>query len=144
MIKKLLLLFMGFWSILGYSASTECYAGYEIEKSTVPCQILKSEASRSMTSDEPKSIDSEDRISVQETGSFTISPNPATNTLNIIVLDDNTESVLQVFDVLGKQILKRRLTRLETKFDVSNWKSGIYLVKVSNDKGSQTKRFIKQ
>ncbi len=41
---------------------------------------------------------------------------------------------LEVFDVLGKQIHKTTITQLETSIDVSHWKTGVYLVKMSNDK----------
>lgn len=76
---------------------------------------------------------------------YTIKPNPSRQYLNINL--ENTASVdynVEVYDVLGKQIYKQRLSRLESSIDVLNWKSGVYLVKVFNDTQSQTKRFLKQ
>ena len=76
---------------------------------------------------------------------FSIKPNPSSNFLNI-----NLESVqlndyqLEVYDVLGKRVYQRLLSRVQSSVDVSNWKSGVYLVKVFNDQQSQTKRFLKQ
>lgn len=75
---------------------------------------------------------------------FTISPNPGTNKLNIKLPVYNSDTKLEVFDVLGKRIYKGLIPQLESSIDVSNWRSGIYLVKVYNDKTTQTKRFIKQ
>lgn len=75
---------------------------------------------------------------------FTISPNPAKNKLNITLPSALKNMTLEVFDVLGKRIHKSTITQLEASVDVSRWKNGVYLVKISNDKESQTKRFIKQ
>ena len=75
---------------------------------------------------------------------FTIVPNPAKNKLNITLPNKNEDLKLEVFDVLGKQVYKGLITQLESSINVSNWKSGVYLVRVSNDKTTQTKRFIKQ
>lgn len=74
---------------------------------------------------------------------FTISPNPAKTKLNII-LPSNDEVKLEVFDVLGKRVYNGAVSQLSSSIDVSNWRSGVYLVRVSNDKETQTKRFIKQ
>lgn len=74
---------------------------------------------------------------------FTISPNPARTKLNI-VLPSNEEVKLEVFDVLGKRVYNGVVSQLSSAIDVSNWRSGVYLVRVSNDQGTQTKRFIKQ
>ncbi len=51
---------------------------------------------------------------------------------------------LEVYDVLGKQIYRGQLTSDDTSIDVTNWRSGVYLVKLSSDQSTQTKRFIKQ
>ncbi|WP_299526263.1 T9SS type A sorting domain-containing protein [Winogradskyella sp.] len=74
---------------------------------------------------------------------FTISPNPAKDKLNI-VLSSNDEMKLEVFDVLGKRVYHASISQLSSSIDVTNWRSGVYLVKVSSDQGTQTKRFIKQ
>ena len=75
---------------------------------------------------------------------FVISPNPAEDKLNIKLLSANENVKLEVFDVLGKLIYKGEITQLESSVNISNWKSGVYLVRVSNNKSTQTKRFIKQ
>lgn len=75
---------------------------------------------------------------------FVISPNPAKNKLNIQLPIANDDVSLEIFDVLGKKVYRGLLTRLESSINVSNWKSGVYLVRVSDGKSTQTKRFIKQ
>ncbi|MEO1033116.1 MAG: T9SS type A sorting domain-containing protein [Bacteroidota bacterium] len=79
----------------------------------------------------------------KQNAEFTISPNPAKNKLNI-VLPSNEDMKLEVFDVLGKRVYHGTISQLSSSIDVSNWRSGVYLVKVSNDQATQTKRFIKQ
>ncbi|MDN3492291.1 T9SS type A sorting domain-containing protein [Winogradskyella bathintestinalis] len=75
---------------------------------------------------------------------FKISPNPSKNKLNIKLPRSSENMTLEVFDVLGKRIHKSVITKLEASVDVSGWKTGVYLVKVSDENNSQTKRFIKQ
>lgn len=75
---------------------------------------------------------------------FDISPNPAKSELNISLSNADSDLTLEVFDVLGKRVYKGIISKLEYSVNISNWKSGVYLVRVFNDKTSQTKRFIKQ
>lgn len=77
-------------------------------------------------------------------GLFKISPNPSKNRLNIKLPKSFDNMTVEVFDVLGKRVHKSVITNLDSTIDVSRWKTGVYLVKVSNDIESQTKRFIKQ
>ena len=75
---------------------------------------------------------------------ITISPNPARNTLNIKLPNSDSDMKLEVFDVLGKRVYQGIITQLESSVNVLNWKSGVYLVRVSNNDMVQTKRFIKK
>ncbi|WP_411767026.1 T9SS type A sorting domain-containing protein [Winogradskyella sp. A3E31] len=75
---------------------------------------------------------------------FSIKPNPSSNFLNIKLDEFTTELSIEVYDVLGKRIYNGKLTKLETSIQVSGWKSGVYLVRVSNDITTHTKRFMKQ
>lgn len=75
---------------------------------------------------------------------FKISPNPSTSELNIQLSEVNDDLKVEVFDILGKRILIKDISQVNTRINVSGWESGVYLVKVSNDGSTQTKRFIKQ
>ena len=66
------------------------------------------------------------------------------NKLNIKLPLSDGVLKLEVYDVLGKRVYKGLITQLESSVNVTNWKSGVYLVKVSNNEIVQTKRFIKQ
>ncbi|MGJ8550215.1 T9SS type A sorting domain-containing protein [Winogradskyella wichelsiae] len=84
------------------------------------------------------------QVSPTQIEEFTISPNPANSTLNITLPNTDGDLKLEVFDVLGKRVYKGVITKLEWSVNVSNWKKGVYLVRLSDDKTTQTKRFIKQ
>ena len=77
--------------------------------------------------------------------SFQLRPNPARSFVNLRVYGSSANAKIEVFDVLGKRILTQTVSALEeSKINVSNWNDGVYLVRVTTDKGSDTKRFIKQ
>lgn len=75
---------------------------------------------------------------------FKISPNPAKSKVTISLPNGATNVKLDVFDVLGKKVMTKTLSSLNSTFDVSKWNSGIYLMRITSDNGTQTKRFVKQ
>ena len=80
----------------------------------------------------------------EQESSLKLYPNPSNSVLNIQLQSVNANGTLQVFDVLGKQILTQSITSEDiSKIDVSNWDSGLYLIKISSEDGEETKRFIK-
>ncbi len=80
----------------------------------------------------------------QKLNKFEITPNPGRNFLNINLIKPESNLRLEVFDVLGKQVYANNINGLVQPINVSQWNSGVYLVRLSSDTGSQTKRFIKQ
>ena len=75
---------------------------------------------------------------------FSISPNPASTTLNIKISEKLNNAKITVFDVLGKKVYTKDLNTLTPSVDVSKWNSGVYLVKISSENFTQTRRFVKQ
>lgn len=75
---------------------------------------------------------------------FKMTPNPGRSKFVLQLPSGAGHVRLQVYDVLGKRILTKFVSTLTTTIDVSNWNSGVYLVRVLSDYGSQTKRFVKQ
>jgi len=84
---------------------------------------------------------SNDDVSLND---FKISPNPAKSKVTISLPNGATNLKLDVFDVLGKKVMTKNLSSLNSTFDVSKWNSGIYLMRITSDNGTQTKRFVKQ
>lgn len=71
--------------------------------------------------------------------SFVMYPNP-TNTGKVhIETKDGTSKNIVVFDILGKRIISKRI---ENDLDVSGLKTGVYLVQVSQNGQTVTKKLI--
>ncbi|MEZ4793011.1 MAG: T9SS type A sorting domain-containing protein [Gelidibacter sp.] len=77
-------------------------------------------------------------------GDFKILQNPASSRLILSLPRSSSEIKLDVFDVLGKKIVTKQLSGVSSSIDISKWNSGVYLVRLSSDNITQTKRFIKQ
>ena len=81
---------------------------------------------------------------IQENADFVISPNPAKSTINLYLPKGYENAKLSVFDVLGKEIYYTEINSLKSIINISKWNSGVYLVRISTESESQTKRFVKQ
>lgn len=75
---------------------------------------------------------------------FTIYPNPSRSKLNITLPKLDNNSKVEVYNILGSKVYGTTLGTLKTSINVSQWNSGVYLVRVSSDTGTVTKRFVKQ
>lgn len=75
---------------------------------------------------------------------FAISPNPGSDKLNLKLSKLNNNASVEVFDVLGKKIYADRIQAMTKTVNVSQWNNGVYLVRLTTDSGTQTKRFVKQ
>lgn len=75
---------------------------------------------------------------------FKISPNPVSTDFSIALPNAINNATVEVFDVLGKTIYSSEISSFNSVINVSNWNNGIYLVRVSSDNVSHTKRIIKQ
>lgn len=74
------------------------------------------------------------------TKGFNLYPNPTNNGLvNISSLNDGALAV-QVFDVLGKQVKQATVTN--NRLNVSDLNSGIYIVKITQNNSSTTKKLV--
>ncbi|MCB0445275.1 MAG: T9SS type A sorting domain-containing protein [Gelidibacter sp.] len=84
---------------------------------------------------------SQDEFAIND---FKIAPNPAKSKFTLSLPNADNNAKLEVFDVLGKKLLTKNLNKITSTMDVSKWNSGVYLIRVITDNGTQTKRFIKQ
>ena len=71
-------------------------------------------------------------------------PNPVSTDLEIDLPNSIINADVEVYNVLGKLIHKDELSELNSTINVSDWNSGVYLVRVISDNISHTKRIIKQ
>jgi len=72
--------------------------------------------------------------------SIQIYPNPADTEINISFSENQTITAIKIYDMLGKNVLT---TKAKT-IDVSDFQTGIYLVKITTKKGQVTKRLVIQ
>ncbi|GAB1308893.1 hypothetical protein KH5_15760 [Urechidicola sp. KH5] len=76
---------------------------------------------------------------------FTIYPNPVTNRVNLNISETLINSTIQVFDVTGKEVFahKESLSSGENSIELpSNIKNGIYFLKLTEGKKTQTQQLI--
>ncbi|MUU78609.1 T9SS type A sorting domain-containing protein [Winogradskyella endarachnes] len=71
---------------------------------------------------------------------FSIFPNP-TNTGFVNISSTNSADInIKVYDVLGKQVISETITN--NTLNVSNLKSGVYIVKITQNNASTTKKLV--
>ncbi len=68
-------------------------------------------------------------------------PNPVTNGTLFISTDNNTTKSVAVYDVLGKQVINTIAT---SSVNVSSLKSGVYMVKITEDGKTATRKIVIQ
>lgn len=77
---------------------------------------------------------------------FSLFPNPATNSLNLLLNTSNKETkTFELVDLSGR-VLETKTTEKESKFswDISHLDSGYYIVKLKSAKGNSSHSFIKK
>ena len=67
-------------------------------------------------------------------------PNPVKNGVFFITTDANAERTVTIFDVVGKQVLNT--TTSESAINVANLNSGIYIVKITEEGKTATKKLV--
>lgn len=75
---------------------------------------------------------------------FSLYPNPAKQTLNIQSKKDIEISSISIYNIIGQLVQVMTNAKDISSVDVSNLKTGTYLVKVNSDKGSSNAKFIKE
>ena len=70
-----------------------------------------------------------------------IYPNPSNGIFNILAQENIS---IELYDVVGKLIMNQKLSIGTNSFDISNFNTGVYLLKVTNNNGnSETHKLIK-
>ena len=70
-------------------------------------------------------------------------PNPGNSSIKIVNDKNQQLGTVEITDLTGKSILKFFESESESKVDISNLNSGIYLIKCNDDKFLKTIKFIK-
>ncbi|MCG9881062.1 MAG: T9SS type A sorting domain-containing protein, partial [Bacteroidia bacterium] len=87
-------------------------------------------------------------ISELENGlKLNVYPNPAKENLNIQMFDSEDDILIQVMDVLGRNIYSTTLQEASNKvfqFDINNFANGLYILHISQGEKSALVHFVKE
>lgn len=72
----------------------------------------------------------------------TVYPNPTTNSWNVSTNNVRINSI-EVFDILGKQVISLQPNTMTSTIDATNLTPGVYVTKIKTELGMETKRLIK-
>ncbi|MTE27463.1 endonuclease [Winogradskyella ouciana] len=78
---------------------------------------------------------------VEQDTLFSLSPNPASHTVSI-KLPNSIETRIEIYDVLGKRVFIRKVNE-SMDINISNLKSGLYIVKFIQKNRTVSKKLIK-
>jgi hypothetical protein len=75
---------------------------------------------------------------------ITVYPNPATDKITIESSANQTKSQLTILNLNGQQVFTCQISEPKTQIDITNLPSGVYFVRLTNDKTVEVGKFIKQ
>ncbi|WP_298903139.1 S8/S53 family peptidase [uncultured Psychroserpens sp.] len=74
---------------------------------------------------------------------FKVFPNPASDVLTIQIPSGNENTILRIYDILGKQVLEKQMSESSSPLDVSSMSSGVYMMLFESGNASKTVKLIK-
>jgi len=77
-----------------------------------------------------------------DNNSIGLTPNPVNSILQIISLDNSSINKIRIYEITGKLVIEKKGN--VNQIDISNLTNGLYLVKIETDKGTITKKIIKE
>lgn len=84
-------------------------------------------------------------ISKPEMVNFNLSPNPATNIINVLITFSNpTDAVLEIYSFNGNLVMRKKIysNRFEDQISLSDWANGIYLVQITTPFSVSMKKIL--
>lgn len=75
---------------------------------------------------------------------FEVFPNPVSNNILNLKFLLNGNTTICIYDLLGKKILEKNFTETNVQLNIDSLKSGVYLLKVSNENFVQIKKLIRK
>ncbi len=74
--------------------------------------------------------------------SFSLAPNPAQGSVQVVLPKSATGGQLSLCDLTGRELMVRTVVRTEMELDISTLPTGTYLVKLTTPQGDSTKRLV--
>jgi hypothetical protein len=78
----------------------------------------------------------------QKISEVAIFPNPSMDFISIRI-KGTIEGTMVIYNILGEKLIQQHFNSNETKFDVSNLNSGVYIVNIKAEGTITTKKFVK-
>ncbi|MFD0861270.1 S8 family serine peptidase [Sungkyunkwania multivorans] len=75
---------------------------------------------------------------------LSITPNPVANKFQVLLGTVASSARIQIYSVLGKQLVDRMVTTSDNTIDIATFTKGMYLAKITTAKKEQTFKLIKQ
>lgn len=75
---------------------------------------------------------------------FALYPNPVTTEINISFPKNSTTAEFALYDVLGKEIIKKKITPTSNRIKVSHLKSGLYIATIKSNQKTTSFKIIKE
>lgn len=75
---------------------------------------------------------------------FALYPNPVTTEINISFPKNSTTAEFALYDVLGKEIIEKKITPTSNRIKVSHLKSGLYIATIKSNQKTTSFKIIKE
>ncbi len=78
---------------------------------------------------------------IQQINGVSISPNPATDFIHI-KNEKEANLTIEIFDVVGKRVYRNAFNNMENEINTTDWKRGVYFLKITNEKSHIMEKVI--
>jgi photosystem II stability/assembly factor-like uncharacterized protein len=79
-----------------------------------------------------------------KTNELKIYPNPSSNLVTIETLSNPTHSQISIMNSNGQEVITHKVNNLKTQIDISRLSSGVYFMRLTNDKTAEVGKIVKQ
>jgi len=117
-------------------------AEFSIGTTTVKWTITDDSGNSTECSFDIEIIETPTDINEFSQADFVISPNPAKNFISLKTNIQTSELNVSIYDVSGKEIISEQNFETSSSIDISGLKNGIYIVKLSSENITITKKLV--
>jgi hypothetical protein len=128
----------------GFSIGVAKYLSLAFSPSGGQPYVAFSDASTSFKSTVMKYDSVMAGIDEKQKSKLSLYPNPASNLITVETLSTLTQYQLSIMNVDGQQLITRQITQPKTQLDISNLPSGVYFVRITNNRTLELGKFVKQ
>ena len=75
---------------------------------------------------------------------YTVSPDPANSVFQVQFPEGSSQARILVYDLLGKRVLSKEISKTNNSIDVHTLTSGVYIIQIQDSERSTTQKLIKQ